>query len=130
MNYDWRHDAACGGGAGDIGGLFFPEHGYSAEYAKEICGVCPVVRECLDFAMASEGDSYRHGVWGGLTPSERQRLRAAARRGGGAQVECGMCGTGFRQSRVNQRYCSGACRSRALRRRQAAYEERKRRANV
>ncbi|WP_049568704.1 WhiB family transcriptional regulator [Nonomuraea sp. SBT364] len=40
--------------------------------AKNICRECPVLRDCLDWALrAGEPD----GIWGGLTPSERRRAR-------------------------------------------------------
>lgn len=33
---------------------------------------CPIRKRCLDVALETEE---RHGVWGGLTPQERNRLR-------------------------------------------------------
>ena len=46
------------------------------EYAKAICGLCPVRQQCLDLAMAHESGSHWHrfGIYGGLTPAERARL--------------------------------------------------------
>lgn len=41
---------------------------------KRMCGGCPVRIECLSWAMEAEQSSYRYGVWGGYTPSERARL--------------------------------------------------------
>ena len=38
------------------------------EDAKEICALCPVRRECLAWALKTKQD---HGVWGGLSESER-----------------------------------------------------------
>lgn len=40
--------------------------------AKAICAGCEVRDECLE--GADERDE-RHGIWGGLTPTERRRIR-------------------------------------------------------
>ena len=40
--------------------------------AKSICKGCPVATKCLIYALE---EGIEHGVWGGLTPPERQRLR-------------------------------------------------------
>lgn len=59
---------------------WFPnmQEGASSELAvaKKLCKACPVVNECATYAIAA-GEEY--GVWGGLTPRERQRLRGASR---------------------------------------------------
>ena len=54
--------------------FFFPDPGDSAavEQAKEVCEECPVLNECLSYAV---GTNQTEGVWGGTTPSERRRLR-------------------------------------------------------
>lgn len=65
----WQADAACRGVDPD---LFFPERGESTREAKEICGICPVRRACLEHALA-HGE--RHGIWGGTSERERRRLR-------------------------------------------------------
>jgi WhiB family redox-sensing transcriptional regulator len=44
--------------------------------AKQICAVCEVRRECLDYALAAREV---YGIWGGLTEIER-RARLAGRR--------------------------------------------------
>jgi WhiB family redox-sensing transcriptional regulator len=50
---------------------------------QNICrSACPIRQQCLDLAMKVEGDAgpdARHGVYGGLTPKQRHRLRAAQR---------------------------------------------------
>jgi len=54
---------------------------------RETCAFCPVREECLTDAMAlerGERRSDRHGLRGGLTPSERFRLVAG---------KCETCGT-------------------------------------
>lgn len=42
--------------------------------AVEACGWCPVRAECLAYALAA---GERHGVWGGLLPTERHSVTAA-----------------------------------------------------
>lgn len=68
--------------------LMYPERGQGgrgSDYAsgKAVCHGCPVVNECLDYALAhmySTGDGIeqaaigRYGVWGGTTPGERDRM--------------------------------------------------------
>ncbi len=55
---------------------FFPEKGGSAHAAKAICWRCLARDECLAWALANDE---RHGVWGGLSAKERQRLQPAPR---------------------------------------------------
>ena len=40
--------------------------------AKEVCGQCPVHRDCLDYALETNQDS---GIWGGTSEEERRVLR-------------------------------------------------------
>lgn len=42
---------------------------------KELCGFCPVVKQCLATAMA---DKSLIGIWGGTTERERRLMRAGA----------------------------------------------------
>jgi WhiB family transcriptional regulator, redox-sensing transcriptional regulator len=72
----WQQHAACRDEDPD---LFLPpeeEHGRYAAFretlAKRICLRCPVLGECTAYALAADE---RYGVWGGLTPAERDRLR-------------------------------------------------------
>ncbi len=69
----WREDAACRGLDTDI---FFPDTQEDAEEAKAICAICPVREECLEYALATRQDD---GVWGGMTETERRRLRRRLR---------------------------------------------------
>ncbi|MEU7074697.1 WhiB family transcriptional regulator [Streptomyces narbonensis] len=55
--------------------LFFPEKGGSVKEPKEVCAVCPVRVQCLNWALTND---VRHGVWGGLSDRERTRLRRQA----------------------------------------------------
>jgi WhiB family redox-sensing transcriptional regulator len=45
--------------------------------ARKICADCPVIRECLDYAMEVETDqARRYGMFGGTTPRDRERLQS------------------------------------------------------
>jgi hypothetical protein len=51
--------------------------------AVDACCKCRMVTPCLNIAMAREGTltaQYRFGVWGGLTPEQRETLALADRR--------------------------------------------------
>jgi hypothetical protein len=49
--------------------------------ARRICAGCAVTAQCLAAAMAEEdGDTKRHGMRGGLCPSERYNLAKRRRR--------------------------------------------------
>jgi WhiB family redox-sensing transcriptional regulator len=70
----WRYLAVCADYDPD---LFFPI-GSSApavrqrSRAKAVCRQCPVQRDCLEWAQATEQP---YGVWGGLDEQEREDLR-------------------------------------------------------
>jgi WhiB family redox-sensing transcriptional regulator len=69
VRLDWKQKAACR--ALDTS-MFFPDSEADADEAKAVCAICPVRQECLQFAL----DTRQHdGVWGGLTETERRRLR-------------------------------------------------------
>lgn len=74
----WRDRAACAGLPTEVFYLG-PGNGprsTQVQAAKQVCAGCPVTASCLAAAMEFEAgnDSYRHGIWGGLTPEERRRL--------------------------------------------------------
>lgn len=73
MPTEWRADAAC---VGELETMFAAASGPMAEQAKRVCAGCPVVEECLDYALKTRQD---FGVWGGMDELDRRRLR---RRGG------------------------------------------------
>jgi WhiB family redox-sensing transcriptional regulator len=72
----WHLRAAC---RGPESALFFPpstpERRDDREarelHAKHICTQCGVRQDCLDFALRVREP---HGIWGGLTESERRTL--------------------------------------------------------
>ena len=71
---DWRFDAAC---LTHDPGLFFPigDAGPAVdqvEQAKAVCRACPVMQECLAWALETGQD---FGVWGGMSEAERLTLR-------------------------------------------------------
>jgi hypothetical protein len=77
---DWADRGAC---RGLPQRLFIPERGGRDRdvYAepRAICEACPVRWECLDLALATEMQGYRKGMFGGLTPEERDRWAAFGR---------------------------------------------------
>jgi WhiB family redox-sensing transcriptional regulator len=60
--------------AGQDADLWHPANGnrVDAERAKAICERCPVRQRCLEWALEA---NERHGVWGGATPLERNKIR-------------------------------------------------------
>jgi WhiB family redox-sensing transcriptional regulator len=72
---DWRLRAICADGPDPE--LFFPV-GTSGPAllqiaeAKTVCRRCPVVTECLTWALETGQDA---GVWGGMSEDERRALR-------------------------------------------------------
>ena len=70
----WRDRSAC---LDEDPELFFPIGGtgpaaHQIEEAKHVCQRCPVLSECLQWALSTGQD---HGVWGGLDEDERKQLR-------------------------------------------------------
>lgn len=45
--------------------------------ARQLCAECPLAAQCLEYALTT---SQAFGIWGGLTPTERHRLRAQSLR--------------------------------------------------
>jgi WhiB family transcriptional regulator, redox-sensing transcriptional regulator len=64
----WMREAAC---RGVDPAAFFPSDNTGVEAAQRLCAACPVRPECLEFALESRLD---HGVWGGTSERERQRI--------------------------------------------------------
>lgn len=76
---DWRHRAACQDEDPD---LFFPmgDTGpalLQIKEAKAVCCRCRVIEQCLQWALKTKE---AHGVWGGLSESERRVLSRRRRR--------------------------------------------------
>jgi hypothetical protein len=66
----WRSQGVCAETDPEV---FYPENEDWSAPAKRVCAVCPVVAQCLGYALIS-GEPY--GVWGGLTTAERQLVGA------------------------------------------------------
>lgn len=66
MNEPWMDEARCAEVDPD---LFFPERGDAAKDAKKVCGGCPVVDQCLQYALKNE---FMDGIWGGTSANERR----------------------------------------------------------
>lgn len=67
----FKKDAACKNADPAI---FFPEAGANKVYkeAIAICATCTVYKDCMRYAMNNQ---IPFGVWGGLTPKQRERNR-------------------------------------------------------
>ena len=71
---DWRDKASCRDTSPE---LFFPIGTTGPalgqmEQAKAVCRRCPVISQCLAWALESGQDA---GVWGGLSEDERRALK-------------------------------------------------------
>ena len=74
---EWMLSGACTGQP-DLD-LHFPEaaegtpaYDRQAGRAKRVCETCPVVAECLGYAVRF---NIKDGIWGGTTGAERARVR-------------------------------------------------------
>jgi WhiB family transcriptional regulator, redox-sensing transcriptional regulator len=75
----WRDRAACRDKDPD---LFFPVAAGGSSLAQEararaVCALCPVTRQCLEFALSRA----EAGVWGGTTEDERNAASRHLTRG-------------------------------------------------
>lgn len=76
VDMTWQARAAC---RGPQARAFFPpaagerrhERAEREQRAKAICSSCSVQTACLDYAVSIRE---RHGVWGGLSESERRAM--------------------------------------------------------
>jgi WhiB family redox-sensing transcriptional regulator len=76
---DWRHNAVC---REEDPELFFPIGNtgpalLQIEEAKAVCRRCPVMEQCLQWALETGQDA---GVWGGLSEDERRAMKRRAAR--------------------------------------------------
>lgn len=97
---DWVERAACKDAPQHV---FYPPKGCIPHEAKAICARCPVVVECLDWAISLPE---KYGVWGGTTERERRT---------GTRVRlCAWCNETFHfeaKPGMNiPKTCSDACR--------------------
>ena len=68
----WQDRAAC---AGMDSRIFLSGVTSRVNIAKAVCASCPVVQECLAFALANE--DFEPHVYGGMTGAERKRVAMA-----------------------------------------------------
>ena len=76
-DHTWHEDALCRGSSPE---LFFFEAGQSKKKnhaVENYCKKCPAQKRCLDYALNND---IRFGVWGGLTPAERNRILSAQKK--------------------------------------------------
>lgn len=66
---DWYDRAEC---RGLPSAWWISERGDDSLNGKEVCGVCPVRAECLEYAVA---DPSLIGIWGGTSPKQRVAIR-------------------------------------------------------
>ena len=76
MSTHWMSDGTC---ATTDPELWFPELDslWRVREAKNICEKCPVKKECLEYALVN---GFKEGIWGGLSPAERNRLSKGKRK--------------------------------------------------
>lgn len=68
---EWMDEAACRNAPHD---WWFPNRGEDGWKAKKVCWQqCSVRQQCLDYAITTPQQKY--GIWGGLTESQRRRVR-------------------------------------------------------
>ena len=89
---DWRDRATCRRTGPDGKPLYDPDFWFpngttgpallQTEDAKQVCYRCPVIDECLGWALDS---NIEFGVWGGLSEGERRALKRRRARGRGDQ---------------------------------------------
>jgi WhiB family redox-sensing transcriptional regulator len=72
-DWDWQAQAACRGL--DTANFYHPENERGPSrvrremQAKAICSRCPVIKQCLRWALEAREP---YGVWGGLSAEERE----------------------------------------------------------
>lgn len=59
--------------------MFMPERGERQKIvdAKALCNICPVQTDCRDYGLELATQYETHGIFGGLTSQERQRILKA-----------------------------------------------------
>ena len=68
---NWQERAEC---RDEDRRWFFTEgDAFKVKYAKMVCRDCPVLQDCLEYALSFPDT---RGVWGGTTTKERKKVRA------------------------------------------------------
>jgi len=117
----WRADAAC---QDSDPAIFFPVAGPTVKTdvkrAKEICARCPVRETCLDYSLQLPFPW--HGIFGGMTPRERQAVGPRHTR----QIEHGTYAGYEKERRLGIPTCD-ECRAANARAKRDGNRERKQR---
>tara|TARA_Y100001949_G_scaffold176503_1_gene189929 strand:- start:2011 stop:2340 length:330 start_codon:yes stop_codon:yes gene_type:complete len=73
---EWQRQGLCK--EAENSAIFFPSPGdtEALRAAKAMCGRCPVVVECLKYALEN---NERYGIWGGKSTRERLLILRAKR---------------------------------------------------
>ena len=73
---EWQAKSLCRGS--DTPEIFFPSPGdtEALKAAKSTCGKCPVIQDCLLYALEN---NERYGIWGGKSTRERLLILRAKR---------------------------------------------------
>jgi WhiB family redox-sensing transcriptional regulator len=58
--------------------LFFPAPGGGRDVIERYCRACPVVGDCLEYALACGASTT--GIWGATTERDRERIRSRRRK--------------------------------------------------
>lgn len=109
----WMDEALC---AQTDPELWFPDKGAPNGKAKAICGQCPVVTQCLTYALKH---GMTHGIWGGLSAAQRQEIMPDQARA----VNVNLCINGH--DRREGARSDGSC-AQCRREQERAYKERQR----
>lgn len=76
MTDNWRDRAAC---KDEDPEDWFPAKNDRADMVKKICrDSCPVTSECLDYALQHRIFDDESGIWGGLSPRQRIKIKRKA----------------------------------------------------
>jgi WhiB family redox-sensing transcriptional regulator len=75
----WMLEANC---RGLNASAFFPSDASGVESARRVCAECSVRTECLDYSLDNRLD---HGIWGGTSERQRQRILRDRRAVGSAR---------------------------------------------
>jgi WhiB family redox-sensing transcriptional regulator len=74
---DWRELAPCAAGTSEDKDRWYSEDVTTIKMVKRICHGCPGRAECLALALSFPAVEDQWGVFGGLDPNQRRRLRKA-----------------------------------------------------